>query len=231
MIRIIQKETVRGQELLNSNNKLLLQCDFDGTITEQDISFLILDHFAEGDWRSILQDYHQGRISVGDFNNRSFSLVKQPREILENFVETHGRVREGFDDLVSFCSEAGIRLVIVSNGLDFYIRTLIKKHSQNPIEINAARTVFTDRGLDARYYNHHGEEVLSQFKESYTRKFLAGGYRVFYAGNGPSDIPASLLASHTFATESLEAYYRDNNLVFTPFIRLSQVTEGLKNLV
>ncbi|ADJ25952.1 HAD-superfamily hydrolase, subfamily IB (PSPase-like) [Dehalogenimonas lykanthroporepellens BL-DC-9] len=212
-------------------NKTLLQCDFDGTITEGDISFLILDHFAEGDWRTILKEYQKGRITVGDFNNRAFALVKQPQKTLESFVMANGRIRDGLGELVSYCSENGIKLVVVSNGLDFYIRTLLGKYNCDNIEINAARTVFTDSGIDARYYNHHGEEVLSEFKESYTRKFISGGYRVFYAGNGPSDIPASRLASHTFATETLEAYYREKKLAFTPFEKLTQVTEGLKKIL
>ena len=37
--------------------KILIQCDFDGTITEEDISFLLLDAFASSDWRQLLSGY------------------------------------------------------------------------------------------------------------------------------------------------------------------------------
>ncbi|MDD3265469.1 MAG: 2,3-diketo-5-methylthio-1-phosphopentane phosphatase, partial [Dehalococcoidales bacterium] len=62
---------------LNNPRKLLFQSDFDGTITVGDISFLILDRFARGDWRSILEDYKNSRITVGEFNKRAFALVSE----------------------------------------------------------------------------------------------------------------------------------------------------------
>ncbi len=36
--------------------KTLVQCDFDGTITEEDVSFAMLDAFADGDWESDYTD-------------------------------------------------------------------------------------------------------------------------------------------------------------------------------
>ncbi|MDV2989232.1 MAG: MtnX-like HAD-IB family phosphatase [Dehalogenimonas sp.] len=211
-------------------NKTLLQCDFDGTITEGDISFLILERYAEGDWRAVLRDYQQGIISVGDFNNRAFAFVKQNRETLENLVREEGRIRPGLTELVDFCAKQDITMTVVSNGLDFYIKTLLGNNGFSHIKIIAAKTVFTPRGMDARYYNHHGEEVLSQFKESYTRQFIEQGYKVYYAGNGPSDVPASRLAAHAFATESLLDFYRRENLPHTSFEDLRDIVTGLKSL-
>ena len=43
--------------------KTLVQCDFDGTVTEEDVSFFLLDTFAQGDWRRLLQEYKEGKIS------------------------------------------------------------------------------------------------------------------------------------------------------------------------
>jgi len=41
----------------NKSRKTLIQCDFDGTITEEDVSFILLDTFARGDWRRLLKEY------------------------------------------------------------------------------------------------------------------------------------------------------------------------------
>lgn len=75
--------------------KTLLQCDFDGTLTEEDVSFLILDRYAEGDWRAILREYQAGAISVGAFNNRAFSMVKQQKKTLETLVCNEAKLRPG----------------------------------------------------------------------------------------------------------------------------------------
>ena len=33
--------------------KTLVQCDFDNTIAESDVSFMLLDAFADGDWQQL----------------------------------------------------------------------------------------------------------------------------------------------------------------------------------
>jgi 2-hydroxy-3-keto-5-methylthiopentenyl-1-phosphate phosphatase len=210
--------------------RTLLQCDFDGTLTEGDVSFLILDRFAEGDWRAVLRDYQEGKIPVGDFNNRAFAMVKKDRTTLERLVRDEARLRPGLHELVEYCQAHDIAMTVVSNGLDFYIHTLLGYNGFGQIKIAAARTVFTPRGLDARYFDPDGRELSDEFKAFYTKQFIEQGYRVLYAGNGPSDIPASLLAEHTFATEALLEYYRREKLPHTPFTDLNDIVAGLKKL-
>ena len=105
--------------------KTLIQSDFDGTITPEDISFQILDAFADGDWQRQLEEYKSGRISVGLFNTRAFAMVKEKKKELIDFVRRKASVREGFSGLVSYCRKKGHRFTIVSNGLDFYISTIL----------------------------------------------------------------------------------------------------------
>ncbi len=78
--------------------KTLIQCDFDGTITEEDVSFLLLDIFANGDWRQLLTEYREGKISVGDFNRKAFSMVKVDRQTLIEFVRNEVKVQAGFHE-------------------------------------------------------------------------------------------------------------------------------------
>ncbi len=40
---------------LTRATKTLVQCDFDGTVTEEDVSFMLLDAFANGGWRQLHQ--------------------------------------------------------------------------------------------------------------------------------------------------------------------------------
>lgn len=211
--------------------KTLLQCDFDGTLTEEDVSFLILERFAEGDWKSILRDYQEGKIPVGEFNYRAFNLVKKDRAALEQLVREEARLRPGLDELVSYCRTKDIAFTVVSNGLDFYLETLLGHNGFGEVNIAASRTLFTPQGIDARYYDVDGRELLNEFKAYHTHRFIEKGYRVFYAGNGTSDISASRLADHTFATESLLKYYRSEKLPHTPFHDLHDIVDGLKKLV
>jgi len=211
----------------------LIQCDFDGTITEEDISFMMLDAFAQGDWREIFEQYRQNKISVGEFNTRAFAMVKASKTELLEVARNRVRLRGGLHELVSHCRSRGFRFVIVSNGLDFYIAAILKDAGLEDIEVYAAKTRFYRggrRGLKVQYIGPDSTPLASDFKEAYTKAFLKQGYQVIYVGNGPSDIAPALHARHVFARDGLLDGCREINLKCTPFNDLNDIVRGLGSL-
>jgi len=210
--------------------KTLFQCDFDGTITEEDVSFLILDAFASGDWRQLLTQYREGKISVGRFNMKAFAMVKADKQTLLKFVKSKAKIRAGFRELLAYCHRKDFEFVIVSNGLDFYIKTILRDIGMDNIEVFAAQTRFVPDGIDVRYIGPEGNQLEDNFKEAYVRLFLGRGYRLIYAGNGISDISPARQAHHIFATGELLTYCKDVNLNCIPFIDLNDIIRGLEFL-
>lgn len=210
--------------------KTLIQCDFDGTITENDVSYFLLDAFAQGDWRGLLQEYEEHRISVGEFNTGAFAMVKADRQTLIEAIKARVKIRGGFQELVSYCSTKGYRFVIVSNGLAFYIKAILKEVGLETIETYAARTSFSPEGMKVRYVGPDGKQLGDGFKEVYIKLFLQQGYRVVYAGNGDSDILPAKYAYRVFATSDLLAYCKKNNLECKPFAELNDIVKGLELL-
>jgi len=209
---------------------MIIQCDFDGTITEEDVSFMLLDAFAQGDWRKWFQEYRDNKISVGEFNTKAFATVKATRRELLEVARGKAKLRDGLQELINYCRSRGFRFVIVSNGLDFYIKSILKDAGLGDIEVYAARTRFYRRGLKVQYIGPDGTPIMSDFKAAYIRVFLKQGYRVAYVGNGPSDISPAVLAHHIFAREGLLDGCREMNLKCTPFNNLNDITRGLKSL-
>jgi 2-hydroxy-3-keto-5-methylthiopentenyl-1-phosphate phosphatase len=197
--------------------KTLVQCDFDGTITEEDISFFLLDAFAQGDWRRLLREYKEHKISVGEFNTKAFAMVKADKHTLLEVLKGNFKVRAGFHELVNYCLGKGFRLVIVSNGLDFYIRAVLKDLGLGNIEVYAAQASFHPAGMKVKYVGPDGKRLEDGFKEAYIKSFLKLGYRVIYMGNGDSDVAPAKYAHHVFATGDLLVYCRENNLKHKPF--------------
>jgi 2-hydroxy-3-keto-5-methylthiopentenyl-1-phosphate phosphatase len=195
----------------------VVQCDFDGTVTEEDTSFFLLDAFAQGDWRSLLREYKAHRISVGEFNTRAFAMVKADKATILKALEGNVKVRAGFHELVGYCSKKGFRFVIVSNGLDFYIQAVLKDLGLENIEVHAAQGSFRPEGLEVCYVGPNGKRLDNGVKEAYTKLFRKLGYRVIYIGNGDSDVAAAKYAHHVFATGELLAYCQENNLNCKPF--------------
>jgi 2-hydroxy-3-keto-5-methylthiopentenyl-1-phosphate phosphatase len=210
-----------------STVKILVQCDFDGTVTEEDISFFLLDAFAQGDWRRLLREYKEHKISVGEFNTKAFAMVKADKPKLLEALKGNVKVRAGFHELVNYCLEKGFRLVIVSNGLDFYVEAVLKDLRLRNIEVYAAQASFHPEGMKVQYVGPDGKRLEDSFKEAYTQSFLKLGYRVIYIGNGDSDVAPAKYAHHVFATGDLLAYCRENNLKYKPFETFIDVVKEL----
>jgi len=210
--------------------RTLVQCDFDGTITQKDISFLLLDAFTDGDWRQLLAEYRESKIPVGSFNTKAFAMIKTDGQTLIEFVQREAKIQAGFHELLAFCHKKDFQFVIVSNGLDFYIDTILRNIGVDNIQVFAAQTQFSPRGLEVKYIGPEGNQLQNDFKEAYTRLFLKRGYRIVYVGNGLSDIPAARLSHHIFARDELLIGCKGINLNCTPFIDLNDVVRGLERL-
>jgi 2-hydroxy-3-keto-5-methylthiopentenyl-1-phosphate phosphatase len=218
--------------MMDSNKamKTLVQCDFDGTITEKDVSFLLLDAFSEEDWRPLLAQYQRGEISVNSFNSQAFAMVRKDKQTLLQFARDKAKMREGFRELVDYCRRQGFRFVVVSNGEDFYIEALLRDMGLDDIEIFAAKAEFDSSGVKTRYIGPDGNCLEDGFKEAYVRWFIAEGYSIVYVGNGSSDLSPARLASHVFATGDLLAQCEQKNLNCIPFVDLNDVIRGLERL-
>jgi len=207
--------------------KTLVQCDFDGTVTEEDTSFFLLDAFAQGDWRRLLREYKEHRISVGEFNTKAFAMVKADKPTLLEALKGKIKVRAGFHELVNYCRRKGFRLAIVSNGLDFYIEATLKGIGLKNIEVHAAQASFHSGGMEVQYMGPDGKRLEDGVKEAYTSSFLKLGYRVIYVGNGDSDFAPAKYAHHVFATGELLVYCRENNLNYKPFDNFVDVVRDI----
>ena len=212
--------------------KLALQCDFDGTITEEDVSFLILDTFVGAKWREMLKEYLEGRIPVGAFNKKVFAMVKADKQTQLDVIFNSDRVkiRPGLRELVDYCSQHDFRFIIVSNGLIFYIEALLESQGIKNAEVFAATNDFRPEGMIASYIGPDGSEMDADFKEAYTKLLLKEGYEVAYVGNGVSDIYPSRLAVKVFATGDLLRKCQEERLAYTPFNDLFDVIKGLENI-
>ena len=212
--------------------KIALQCDFDGTVTEEDVSFLLLDTYVGSRWREYLKEYTEGRIPVGTFNKKVFGMMKADRQTMTDLVLNSDRViiRPGFRELTDYCSQKGHKIVIVSNGLIFYIEAILENLGIDSLEVHAAENRFSPDGMEVRYVGPDGTEMEVGYKEAYTELLQQQGYNVIYVGNGASDIFSSRRAIKVFATADLLEGCRKENLECTPFTDFHDVIRGLESL-
>jgi 2-hydroxy-3-keto-5-methylthiopentenyl-1-phosphate phosphatase len=209
---------------------MIIQSDFDGTLTEEDVSFALLDAFAQGDWRQLYEQYRRSKMSVGDFNTKAFAMVKAGRDELLEVAREQVKLREGLRNLDNYCHQRGFRFLVVSNGLDFYIKDILGNAGMGDIEVYAATTNFTPEGLEVKYIGPEGTVLKKGFKEAYIKLFLNQGYQVVCIGNGPSDYAPAALAQHVFARDGLLDLCQEKKLDCRPYEDLNDVVRGLEKL-
>ena len=216
----------------NMEKKIAVQIDFDGTVTVEDVSFLLLDTFVGPVWRKHLEDYSSGDITVGAFNKKVFGMMKVSRNTMLDFIfdSPHVKIRPGFKELVEYCKKQGYKAVIVSNGLTFYIDALLKVQHIKGVEIHAAQNTFFNGGMEVKYLGPDGKEVDAGFKEVYVKDFINKGYDVIYIGNGTSDIYAARLAKTVFACDDLLKDCLKEKLAHYPFKDFFEVIKVLGSL-
>ena len=210
--------------------KTVIQLDFDGTVTTEDVGFLLLDKFVDGEWRKYLDAYNTDRMSLGAFSKKVFGMIKVDKKTLTDFVLNSDRVkvRLGFREFLDYCKNSGIEVVIVSNGLTFYIVTVLEKSNIDGLDIHAAENVFSSDGMKVRYLSPDGKELDAGFKEAYTDFLCQKGYRVIYIGDGNSDIYSSRKAKYLLATSKLLQRCREENHKCYPFNDFSDVIKALE---
>ncbi len=209
---------------------MIVQCDFDGTVTVNNLSLLLRERFAIGDWRKIESDYLRGELSVEQSNMRQYALIKEPRERLQEFARENVEVRPGFIQFVEHCRAAGVGLVIVSSGLDFYIEAALDQLGISDLELHCAGTSFSQDGIVVSYLDPEGKAVDEGFKKSWLAWLKGRGGSVIYIGDGLSDLEAACAADYVFAIGHLPRLLSASSIAHRTFSDFHDILRQMRHL-
>src|SRR5262245_33992201 len=105
---------------------MLILCDFDGTITDHDVTNLLWDRYYRPDWREILIPQVQaGRLDSVSIMAEGYRHVRATEQELLAYARTRAQLREGFEEFTRLCTERGWPLQVLSCGLDWYLRDFL----------------------------------------------------------------------------------------------------------
>ncbi len=210
---------------------MIVQCDFDGTIITCNMGVLLRETFVGEAYHAIERQYQAGLISVEQGNQRHFALIKAPRARLEAFVRAHAAARPGFTDFLEYCRRCGLRFVIVSSGLDFYIRPALHAIGTPQVELYCGQATFTGNGISLTYRDPQGNVIDRGFKRRYLEWFREAGRPVVYIGDGLSDVEPATRADHVLATGSLPRLLEEQGIPYQPFQDFHDIRRHLEKLV
>jgi len=199
---------------MSAMGKILVLCDFDGTICSVDMGNEILNRFTNKGWQEVDRAYCLGEIGSRDAYLQVSSLFKGTQEDLLEFIRKRGKLDPFFPDFYAYCLENGIDLKIVSDGLDIYIGAILRKYHLEDIEYFTNRVTFQD-GLLTIEFPQMSKECgkCGTCKNGVLNKFRPHYASIIYVGDGHSDFCPSKNADLVFAKGILHSKCMENNRV------------------
>ncbi|NPV47912.1 MAG: MtnX-like HAD-IB family phosphatase [Armatimonadetes bacterium] len=216
----------------------LVVSDFDGTISVVDTSLAVIEALRlDAAWDAEMV-WRRGEISSMECLRRQWGLVQLPEDRLYSLLDSL-EVDPDFLAFLAFIRERGAGLVVLSDGLDFYIDRMLDDlglqtttddahlRGCGPVLRFANRATVTPQGIevDFPYANFCGQ--CGNCKTEHFFRLRRGFRRTIYLGDGHSDLCVARFADVVFAKDALAEDCARCGRTCYPFHGLADVMQAL----
>ena len=230
-MRIVKMKSKRGGRRQSTSKAWVVLCDFDGTVSRKDVGNRMFARFASSAWKDIVQDWIAGRISSRDCLKNECALARATRDEVTRFVLSQ-RIDPHFKRFLHFCRGHRIPVIILSDGLDFYIDLILKKYGLEELPRFANHLVFQGSNLVPSFpYFQQGCGSCGNCKGFHVHRYGQDGTTTIYVGDGFSDRCAVKDADLVFAKGNLRRYCRQQGIVHKPFRDFGDVLRQIRCLI
>ena len=211
-------------------DKIALLLDFDGTSADQNVAELLLRKFGSHGWSNVRDKFRRGETSLRNYQEEAFRSVEASRREMEKFVGNEASVRTGLVELVRYCSSNDIQVAIVSNGLVFYIQSLLNQYQGlRGLRIFAVGTSNERAAIKFSYpYATANCFEWGNCKCNVLNLYRDRGYKIVYFGDGISDLCPARLADYVYARSSLLEHCRLERIPCREFTSFFEPLQDLR---
>jgi len=208
---------------------LHIHCDFDGTITTEDATDILLEAFADPAWTEIERDWRAGLIGSSVCMERQVALMRASRSALDALIDTIP-VDPAFSAFARWCRDEGIELTVVSDGLDYVICRVLARLGVADLPVIANHLVFlsSDRMAMTSPFAARNCEAGTCKCKAIERCPPAG--LTLLIGDGRSDFCGAGAAHMVIAKDSLLKHCRGQGFAhyaFSDFRDVLGIVQGL----
>lgn len=228
-----------------STPTLKIFCDFDGTVTKNDIWVSALGKFIKDKdaFDNICYEFSANLISSKQCTLRELSLVEDfTFEQFDKYLDME-EFDEYFKEFINYCEEKNYEIILLSEGLDYYINYLLKRESINlkvfcnklivKEEIsNDGKKIQYKLSCEFPYEDEHcsycgvsKRNIILTHTDEYNNEVSV------FIGDGVSDFCASNYADIVFAKKSLASYCWKHNITYFDYKNFRDVQNKLEKLL
>ncbi len=135
-------------------------CDFDGTVTKEDLIDRVLEEFADPKWMDIEQSWVNGEIGSRDCLAMQTKLIRARKHDLLDFVERID-IDESFVDFARYCDEKAVEIVILSDGIDLFIKSILHRYGLDDIRV-FSNSLKSANGSHEMLFPYFREDCMSR---------------------------------------------------------------------
>jgi 2,3-diketo-5-methylthio-1-phosphopentane phosphatase len=215
---------------------LILQLDFDGTLTERDVNEALFLRFLGPEWSERIETASRAFRAdpsspalIETLQAATAQLRESDAACLE-YVAATIKLRPGLPELIETAERLGIEHEVVSYGFDFYVRHYLSQAGvTDKVAVHCGETAMAASGRRLTYRGPDGRPVVRDFKMLWTRWYRDRADVLVYAGDGGSDVAPAQLSDIVFARESLLSGMPASFAgIVRPFETLHDVARGLE---
>ena len=212
----------------------IIFCDFDGTISQVDVTDEILSELAHPSWREVEEEWLRGAIGSRECLERQMALVQASAVELDGLIDAVP-VDPNFPAFLRFAEEHGIPFYVVSDGFDYVIQRVLRHAGlngdlRNGMHLFSSSLAVKDRRLVASFPQMACGHGCATCKAEVIRRLGQGYHPVIFIGDGLSDRFAVAESDVVFAKRQLLAYCRDRSIACHHFETFADVHVGIEEL-
>ncbi|OCG00317.1 MtnX-like HAD-IB family phosphatase [Gilliamella sp. wkB112] len=206
----------------------IVLCDFDGTISVKDVTDTLLSHFGQDGCDELEELWVNGKIGSQECMSKQIALMKANLDEL-NYVLSQIEIDPTFKAFIEYTETNHIPVHIVSDGLDYAIQFILKRHGMEHLPIFANKLLHdNDRSwrLEFPYANKNCIKQSGNCKCNHVKQQHFN--QILYVGDGTSDYCVSHNVDFVFAKDKLIHYCKKNKIEYSAINCFADVTKALK---
>ena len=210
---------------------MIIFCDFDGTAAVNDVGRQFYHRF--GDVRICLQAVERwlnDEISSRECFEIESDTVSVTAPAFDAFCDQQP-LSPGFVEFAGWCRQQQHDLVILSDGMDYYIKRILQRYGlELPFYSNQASLQPANRLKVSFPYYEHTCGKCANCKRYQVRRLTPDGIRAVYIGDGYSDRCGAELADILFAKRDLARWCAQKEIAFHAFTDFHDILSQMQHL-
>lgn len=197
----------------------VVQCDFDGTISVDDVTDSLLIRFGRDGWQALESAWERGEIGSRECMTRQVALLDMSETELVAHLDQMA-IDPHFPAFVGKVQALAMPLQVVSDGLDRAITHILRNHGLQALPVFANQLLQAGERrwtLRAPHADATCLRASGNCKCARAADEQSLSRRVLYIGDGSSDFCVSGMADQVLAKSSLIGHCRAQGIAYQPF--------------